>query len=67
MRWKEHRASDHIEDRRELGPIRGAGIGLGGIMLVLAVSVMTGTNPLHILNLLNEVEQAAAPSMSEPM
>ena len=42
----------------------GVGIGLGGIVVVLAVSFLTGTNPLTLLNLLNGV-QDVTPS-SEP-
>ncbi|GKS57814.1 membrane protein [Nitrospira sp.] len=53
MRWRGERHSENIEDRRSMGPARPAvGIGLGGIVLVLAVSVLTGTNPLQILNML---------------
>ena len=47
MRWEGQRESQNIEDRRGKGPARsGVGLGLGGIVLVLAVSFMTGTNPL---------------------
>jgi predicted metalloprotease len=56
MRWEGQRESGNIEDRRGMGPVRGAGIGLGGIVLVLAVSFLTGTNPLQILNMLNGIE-----------
>lgn len=65
MRWEGKRESGNIEDRRGLGPIRGAGIGLGGLVLVLAVSVMTGTNPLQILNMVNGLEQVVGPSIEE--
>jgi predicted metalloprotease len=56
MRWQDQRESGNIEDRRGMTPARGAGIGLGGIVLVLAVSFMTGTNPLQILNMLSGLE-----------
>ena len=39
MRWEDQRGSDNIEDRRGMGPVRGAGIGLGGIVLVRRPSV----------------------------
>lgn len=59
MRWEGQRESANVEDRRGMGParIRGAGgLGLGGIVLVLAVSYFTGANPLTILNMLNGVQ-----------
>lgn len=66
MRWEGHRQSDHIEDRRGMGPIRpGVGIGLGGIVLVLAVSFLTGTNPLQILNMIGGLQDRALPSAVE--
>lgn len=39
----------------------GAGLGLGGLVLVLAVSYLTGTNPLTLLNLLNGVHEITVP------
>lgn len=65
MRWEDQRGSDNIEDRRGMGPVRGAGIGLGGIVLVLAVSFMTGTNPLQILTMLNNIEEVTAPPAAD--
>ena len=61
MRWEGQRESGNIEDRRGLTPARGAGIGLGGIVLVLAVSFMTGANPLQILNMLSGLQEASGP------
>lgn len=62
MRWRGQRESGNIEDRRGMTPGRGAGIGLGGIVLVLAVSYITGTNPLQILNMLSGVQDMTTPS-----
>ena len=63
MRWEGQRESQNIEDRRGMGAARsGIGLGLGGIVLVLAVSFMTGTNPLTLLNLLNGVQEITTPS-----
>jgi uncharacterized protein len=58
MRWENQPESENVEDRRSLGPVgtRGVGLGLGGIVLVLAVSYLTGTNPLTILNMLSGIE-----------
>jgi predicted metalloprotease len=58
MRWEGGRRSTNIEDRRGLGAgTIGAG-GIGTLLLVLAVSCLTGTNPLALLNI---VEQASPP------
>ncbi|MGE3154455.1 MAG: neutral zinc metallopeptidase [Nitrospiraceae bacterium] len=66
MRWEGQRQSDNIEDRRRMGPGRpGVGIGLGGIVLVLAVSYFTGTNPLQILNMIAGLQEGAEPSPVE--
>ena len=55
MRWEGGRRSTNIEDRRGMsaGTIGGGGIGM--LLLVLAVSCITGTNPLALLQI---VEQA---------
>jgi len=70
MRWQGQRESQNIEDRRGMGAARsGAGIGLGGLVLVLAVSFLTGTNPLTVLNLLTgvrEITGSAEPERSGP-
>lgn len=66
MRWEGQRQSDNIEDRRGMGPVRpGIGIGLGGIVLVLAVSFLTGTNPLQILNMIGGMQDGDVPSAVE--
>jgi predicted metalloprotease len=55
MRWEGGRRSTNIEDRRGLGAgTVGAG-GIGTLLLVLAVSCLTGTNPLSLLNMVEEV------------
>ncbi|MGZ9190062.1 MAG: KPN_02809 family neutral zinc metallopeptidase [Nitrospira sp.] len=57
MRWGGQRESQNIEDRRGMGPAKsGVGIGLGGIVVILAVSFLTGTNPLTLLNMINGVQ-----------
>src|SRR5688500_13702805 len=66
MRWGGQRESHNIEDRRGMGPARsGVGIGLGGIVIVLAVSFLTGTNPLTLLNMLNGVQDITTSSEPE--
>lgn len=63
MRWEGQRESENVEDRRGMGPARVGGIGLGGIILVLAISYFTGTNPLTLINMLSEVQNPGIPSI----
>lgn len=59
MRWEGQRESSNVEDRRGMSPARVGGVGglgIGGIILVLAVSYFTGTNPLTLLNMLDGVQ-----------
>ena len=60
MRIGGQRESVNVEDRRGMGPARAGGLGIGGVLLVLAVSYFTGTNPLTLLNMLNGVEEIAS-------
>ncbi|MEK7300454.1 MAG: neutral zinc metallopeptidase, partial [Nitrospirota bacterium] len=68
MRWEGQRESENVEDRRGMGPARVGsvgGLGIGGIVLVLAVSYFTGTNPLTLINMLSGVQsmtESSAPS-----
>jgi len=57
MRLDDQRESENVEDRRgrRFGP--GAGIGCGGLLLVLAISVLTGRDPAQLLQLLQGVQQ----------
>ncbi len=72
MRWEGQRESSNIEDRRGMSPARVGsvgGLGIGGIVLVLAVSYFTGTNPLTLINMLSGVlsmTESSAPSESAP-
>jgi hypothetical protein len=68
MRWEGQRESENVEDRRGMGPARVGGvggIGLGGIVLVLAISYFTGTNPLTLLNMINGVQEMTGPAMDQ--
>jgi predicted metalloprotease len=61
MRWEEGRRSSNIEDRRgmSMGTVGGGGIGM--LLIVLAISCITGTNPLTLLQMAEE----AAPSQTQ--
>lgn len=65
MRWEGQRESENVEDRRGMGPGRVGGIGVGGIVLVLAISYFTGTNPLTLLNMLNGVQEMSVPTTDQ--
>jgi predicted metalloprotease len=51
MRWEGQEQSDNVEDRRgmRMPGGRGAGIGCGGILLVLVISFLTGKDPTQLL------------------
>jgi len=72
MRWEGQRESGNVEDRRGMGPARIGGVGglgLGGIVLVLAVSYFTGINPLTLINMLSggqSMTESSAPSEPAP-
>lgn len=53
MRWKGRRESANVEDLRGRGPAfrRGAGLGCGGIFLLLVLAFATGQDPLQLLQL----------------
>ena len=59
MQLDEERESENVEDRRGF-PIggRGAGIGCGGLLLLLVVSWLTGINPARLLDMV----QSGSPS-----
>ena len=56
-----------------MGPARVGGVGglgLGGIVLVLAVSYFTGINPLTLIDMLSDVQvmtETSAPSEPTPI
>lgn len=51
MRWLGQRESENVEDRRGSGvPGRGIALGGGGILLVVVLALVTGQDPLQVLN-----------------
>ena len=68
MRWKGERESDQVEDRRRLGrPRGGLAIGGGGLLLVLLIALLTGTDPTQLLDVATRVEVGTGPSESGPV
>src|SRR5688572_33376750 len=50
MRWQGRQGSSNIEDRRGMRMGLPVGGGIGGIVLLLLFSALTGTNPLDLIN-----------------
>ena len=50
MRWQGRAGSGNIEDRRGMKMGLPIGGGIGGIVLLLLFSALTGTNPLDLIN-----------------
>ena len=50
MRWRGRAGSSNIEDRRGMGSALPIGGGIGGIVLLLLFSALTGQNPLDLIN-----------------
>lgn len=55
MRWTRGGTSEHIEDRRGVRVGRGVGVGLGGIVVLGLLSLLTGQNFLALLGPLSEM------------
>lgn len=75
MRWKGRRTSDNIEDRRSAGYSRGrsgggarvgGGLGLTGVLVVLAISWFTGIDPMTLLQGLDGSSGGGTYQTSEP-
>jgi hypothetical protein len=64
MRMESQRESRNVEDRRgqRSWGRTGAGLGCGGVLLVLVVSLLTGQDPARLLQLLQTQTQQAPPS-----
>jgi predicted metalloprotease len=64
MDWKDLRRSDNVEDVRGSGARRGATVGIGGLVAILAVSWLLDINPAQLLR---AVEQGGpAPQQGQP-
>jgi uncharacterized protein len=68
MRWRGERESDQVEDRRRLGrPRGGLALGGGGILLVLLVAMLTGTDPMQLLDAATQVQVGTGATESGPI
>jgi uncharacterized protein len=50
MRWQGRQGSGNIEDRRGMGAALPIGGGIGGLVLLLLFSALTGQNPVDLIN-----------------
>ncbi len=67
MRLDDERESEHVEDRRGRMPLRGAGLGLGGVLVALVLSYFLGIDPALLLGVAEEVAPARpAPATAAP-
>jgi hypothetical protein len=70
MRLDDERDSDNIEDRRGDGgggfSIGGSHVGIGGLLLALAVSYFTGINPMTLLGLVDNAPTAVTAPAHRP-
>ncbi len=63
MRWMGGRESDQVEDERGgIGPVHIAGGGIGVVVIAIVIGLLTGHNPLQILQLLTSSTPAQAPA-----
>ena len=60
MRWTPRGRSRNLEDRRGQSAGVGVPLGIGGILVILALSYVAGRNPLEMLGPM--LEEASAPS-----
>jgi predicted metalloprotease len=68
MRWRGRTGSANVEDRRGSGrgglPIsgRGAGLGCGGLILIILISMLFGADPQQLISILEQSGEMAGPA-----
>lgn len=67
MRWQRGRRSDNVADARGRGGLRTAGgLGLGGIVVIVALSLLTGQDPLMMLDQFGGTSQVSTGTAGGP-
>ncbi len=66
MRWQTGRRSTNVEDRRgmSLGGRGIAGLGGGGLIILVLIALLTGTNPLELLGQVSPTTSMVNPSVT---
>jgi predicted metalloprotease len=66
MRWRQGRLSRNVEDRRGMRatPVRLGGLGLGGLVLILLLGYLSGSDPIELLTDVSQLDSdmASAPT-----
>jgi predicted metalloprotease len=66
MRWEGRQGSSNVEDRRGMRlPGGGVGVGCGGLLLVMVISLLTGADPRQLLGLIGAVQQVSPPERTQ--
>ncbi|MGH9386380.1 MAG: KPN_02809 family neutral zinc metallopeptidase [Vicinamibacterales bacterium] len=68
MRWEGGRQSGNVEDRRgmRMGPVGLGGDGIGFLLIILAMSWLTGQNPLTLLQMAQSDAPVSGPAPGAP-
>lgn len=62
MRWRGGRQSENVEDRRGMGaPGRGVAIGGGGLLIIIALALLTGQDPLQLIEVVSDPSVSVDP------
>lgn len=64
MKWERARKSGNVDDRRGRRMAAGGGLGLGGIAIVVVISLVLGKNPLEMIGLISETQTTVSGSPS---
>ncbi|VAW34868.1 YpfJ protein, zinc metalloprotease superfamily [hydrothermal vent metagenome] len=70
MRWRGQRQSSNVEDRRGRGgriARRGGKMSIWTILIVIVISVVTGKNPMSLLQMVGGSQQDTMPQNSAPV
>jgi uncharacterized protein len=67
MRWQRGRRSGNVIDTRGAGMRLGGGLGLGGVAVVIVLSLLFGQNPLELLGLVSQMSGSVTEQQSAPI
>lgn len=69
MQWRGRRTSTNVEDRRGIRLGGGAGLGCGGLLIVIVLAWLTGANPLELFTAIQQTQPQLSPdtgSVAQP-